>query len=57
MTDITDSNMCVYAQLLSHVQLFVTLWTVACQAPLSMIFFFQAKNTRVGCYFLLQGSS
>ena len=39
MTDITDSNMCVYAQLLSHVQLFVTLWTVACQAPLSMIFF------------------
>jgi len=24
------------AQLLSHVQFFVTLWTVACQAPLSM---------------------
>jgi len=24
--------------LLSHVQLFVTLWTVACQAPLSMGF-------------------
>ena len=26
------------AQLLSHVQLFVTQWTVACQAPLSMGF-------------------
>ena len=25
-------------QLLSHVQLFVTLWTVACQTPLSMEF-------------------
>ena len=25
-------------QLLSHVQLFVTAWTVACQAPLSMGF-------------------
>ena len=24
--------------LLSHIQLFVTLWTVACQAPLSMEF-------------------
>ena len=28
----------VYAQLLSHVQLFATLWTVACQAPLFMGF-------------------
>ena len=27
--------------MLSHVQLFVTLWTVACQAPLSMGFFRQ----------------
>ena len=26
------------SQLLSHVQLFVTLWTVALQAPLSMVF-------------------
>ena len=26
----------VFAQLLSHVQLFVTPWTVACQVPLSM---------------------
>ena len=30
--------MCVPAQLLSHVRLFVTLWTVAFQAPLSMGF-------------------
>ena len=29
---------CVHAQLLSHVQLFVPLWTVAFQAPLSMGF-------------------
>ena len=29
---------CVCAQLLSHVQLFVTLWTVAHRAPLSMGF-------------------
>ena len=28
----------MYAHTLSHVQLFVTLWTVACQAPLSMEF-------------------
>ena len=28
--------MCVCAQSLSHVQLFVTLWTAALQAPLSM---------------------
>ena len=26
------------AQLLSHVQLFMTPWTIACQAPLSMGF-------------------
>ena len=31
---------------LSHVQLFVILWTVACQDPLSMGF--PSKNTRVG---------
>ena len=42
--------MCV--QLLSHVQLFITLWTVDCQAPLSMGFFRQ--NTGVGCRALLQ---
>ena len=31
----------------------VTLWTVACQAPLSMGF--PRKNTGVDCQFLLQG--
>ena len=31
-------SMCVHAQLLSHVRLFVTLWTVPCQAPQSMGF-------------------
>ena len=36
----------------SHVQLFVTLWTVACQTPLSMGF--SSKNTGVGCHALLQ---
>ena len=30
--------MCVYVWLLSHVLLFSTSWTVACQAPLSMGF-------------------
>ena len=29
------ARVCVCAQSLSHVQLFVTPWTVACQAPLS----------------------
>ena len=29
-------TVCVYAQLLSYIQLFVTPWTVALQAPLSM---------------------
>ena len=37
----------------SHVQLFASLWTVACQAPLSRRFF--SKNTGVGCHALLQG--
>ena len=27
--------MCVHAESLSHIQLFATPWTVACQAPLS----------------------
>ena len=39
-------------QLLSHVWLFATPWTVACQAPLSMEF--PGKNAGVGCQFLLQ---
>ena len=38
---------------MSCVQLFVTPWTVALQVPLSMGF--PSKNTRMGCYFLLQG--
>ena len=37
----------------SHVQLFVTLWTVAHQAPLSMDS--PGKNTGVGYHALLQG--
>ena len=40
------------AQLLNHVQLFVTPWTVACHAPLSMGF--PGKNNGVGCHFLSQ---
>ena len=30
--------LCVCAQALSHIQLFLTSWTVACQAPLFMKF-------------------
>ena len=43
----------VAVQLLSHVQLFVTLWTVAHQAlcPRNS----SGKNTGVGCHALLQG--
>ena len=41
------------AQLLSGIQLFAILWTVACQAPLSMGF--SRQNTEVDCYFHLQG--
>ena len=37
----------------SCVQLFVTPWTVAHQAPLSMGF--SSKNTGVSCHALLQG--
>ena len=38
------------AQLLSHVQLFGTPWTVSCQAPLSMEFSRQ-EYWSVGCHF------
>ena len=41
--------MCV-CESLSHVQLFVTPWTIACQTPLSI-----ALNTGVGCHFFFQG--
>ena len=44
--------MCVRS--LSHVWFFVTPWSVAPQAPLS-IRFLSDKNTIVGCHFLLQG--
>ena len=37
----------------SHVRLFVTQWTVACQAPPSMGL--SRQNAGVGCHFLLQG--
>ena len=32
---------------------FASLWTVACQSPVSWDF--SGKNTGVGCHFLLQG--
>ena len=35
----------------SRVQLFVTLWAIACQAPLSMGF----SRQEYGCHFLHQG--
>ena len=38
---------------ISHVQIFVTPWTVACQTPLSTNF--PGKNTGLVCHFLLQG--
>ena len=44
---------CMRSQSLSHVQFFASPWTAACQAPLSWDF--PAKNTGVGCHFLLQG--
>ena len=44
---------CMRAQSHSCVLLFVTPWTVAHQAPLSVAF--SGKNTGVGCHFLLQG--
>ena len=40
-------------KVLSRVPLFVNRWTVARQAPLSWDF--SAKNTGVGCHFLLRG--
>ena len=46
-------SMHVHAQSLSPVQLFVTPWTVAHQACLSMEFFRQ--QYRIGLPFLLQG--
>jgi len=45
-------NSCSWVCVLSHVQLFVTSWTVTCQAPLSMGF--PSKSIGVGCHVLLQ---
>ena len=45
-------RVCVLSRF-SHVRLFVTPWTVACQAPLSVGF--SSKNAGVGCHALLQG--
>ena len=47
---------CVHTHVLSrfsHIQLFATLWAVACQSPLSMGF--SSKNTGMCCHDLLQG--
>ena len=47
-----------YPQSLSCVWIFLTPWTVAHQAPLSMgdsVQYSPSKNTGVGCNFLLQG--
>ena len=44
---------CVCACTFSHVQLFVTPWTVAHQTPCPWDF--PGKNTGVSCHFLLQG--
>ena len=49
----SDTRYNVTAQLISHVCLFATPWTVACQPLPSMRS--SSKNTRVGCHFLLQG--
>ena len=49
-------SLCMHAQLLSHVWLFVTPWNVAHQAPLSMGFSSQEYWVAiVGCHGLLQG--
>ena len=49
---IVSSCVHAHAPLLSLIQLFVTLWTIAHQTPLSMGF--SGKNIGVGCHILLQ---
>ena len=44
------SEYCCVLSCFSHIQLFVTIWTVAYQAPWDS----PGKNTRVGYHFLLQ---
>ena len=46
-------ELCMHAQSLSWVQLFVTLWTVAHQAPL--FWDSTGRNNGMACHFLLQG--
>ena len=48
--DAVQSSVYMCAQSLSCVRLFASLWTIACQAPLSM-----GKNTGVAYHFLFQG--
>ena len=45
--------LCMRAQLLSHVQLFATLWAAATRLLCSWDF--TGKNTSLGYHFLLQG--
>ena len=47
-------NIFVFVGRFSRVRLFATLWTVARQAPLSILFS-PGRNTGVGCHALLQG--
>ena len=51
---------CAHVQSLSRVQLFATLWTAACQVPLSMEFSRQEYQSELPCpppgIFLTQGS-
>ena len=51
----SEWNCACVLSLLSHAHLFVTLWTVACQAPLSMGILQARKNTGEGCC-ALQGN-
>ena len=43
------ASVCVRAQLVSCVQLFVTLWAIACQAPLSMGILRQEYRSGLPC--------
>ena len=45
----------VHVYMLSHVQLFATLWTIMCQAIVLCPWVSPGKKTEVGCHFLLQG--
>ena len=53
MTLVNVAAMKVKVLVAHHAQLFVTLRTVACLAPLSMEF--SSENTGVGSHFFLQG--